>query len=299
MQIIIKKMVKYRKWLILFSLVLFFVFSKNAQAACVLNNASWSGPIKTGQAVYVLVSGTGCNGFSASINIFEDNFGSIPDVHIKGITITFDNDTQAQGQVTITESEFDKIFSGSQTNKVYFKANAAESEIRSNTITITLSGTGPSPGLTYACVAADGKYACSPDGTLAGCQNLAACKTEAKSVCVQRDKSLCGKSSSAVPLSFTLNIPNPLSATDFGDFLKKLSNALFALAIPAAVFIIIWAGVRLVLSRGNQIEIAAARKMLWYAILGLAIILIGGGFISLIRSILNLGGSSSPTQQSK
>ncbi|MDP2648257.1 MAG: hypothetical protein Q8P35_03395 [Candidatus Yanofskybacteria bacterium] len=98
-------------------------------------------------------------------------------------------------------------------------------------------------------------------------------------------------------LSFTLDIPNPLESDDFGEFVTKMTDALFALAIPAAVFIIILAGVRFVLSQGNLTKIAEARKMLWYAIIGLAIILIGSGFISLIESILNLGDSSPPTEQ--
>ena len=58
---------------------------------------------------------------------------------------------------------------------------------------------------------------------------------------------------------------------------------------------IVWAGIRFLYSRGNPTEVTAAKKILQYAIVGLAIILIGSGFVTLIESILNLGAEQTPT----
>jgi hypothetical protein len=42
-------------------------------------------------------------------------------------------------------------------------------------------------------------------------------------------------------------------------------------------------------ARGDAGEVGKAKEMLKYAVIGLVIIFIGRGFISLIKSIINLG----------
>ena len=67
------------------------------------------------------------------------------------------------------------------------------------------------------------------------------------------------------------------------------------MAIPIAVAMIVYAGILFLTSQGDPGKITKARQVLTYAVIGLAIILIGSGFITLIQSILELGGTS--TQQ--
>lgn len=89
-------------------------------------------------------------------------------------------------------------------------------------------------------------------------------------------------------------IPNPLKggATDLAGLVKVLAQWLFNLAIPIAVIMIIYAGVLFLTAQGNPTTITKAKDVLKYAVIGLAIILIGSGFVTLIQSILELGSPS-------
>ncbi|MFH1769881.1 MAG: hypothetical protein ABH833_04445 [Parcubacteria group bacterium] len=84
------------------------------------------------------------------------------------------------------------------------------------------------------------------------------------------------------------SIPNPLGADDFGEFIELLSSALLKLAIPIAIALILYSGVLFIISQGVPEKITKARNTLTYTLLGLAIVLIGRGFVSLIQSILAL-----------
>jgi len=91
-----------------------------------------------------------------------------------------------------------------------------------------------------------------------------------------------------VDVSF--EIPNPIQAESLVDLAKAIGKFLFQIAIPIAVIVIIYAGFLYLKSGGNKEKVATAHKALWYAVIGLAVILIGQGFFTLIKSILNLGG---------
>jgi hypothetical protein len=82
--------------------------------------------------------------------------------------------------------------------------------------------------------------------------------------------------------------PNPLQTDNIIDLISAIAGWLFVIAIPVAVGVIIWAGLIFVISRGDQGKITQARKMLLYAVIGLAIIFIGQGFITLIQDILGI-----------
>ena len=90
--------------------------------------------------------------------------------------------------------------------------------------------------------------------------------------------------------SVSFEIPNPIQATSLIDLAKAIGKFLFQIAIPIAVIIIIYAGFLYLTSGGNKEKVATAHKALWYAVIGLAVILIGQGFFVLIKSILDLGG---------
>ncbi len=95
--------------------------------------------------------------------------------------------------------------------------------------------------------------------------------------------------------SFLFDIPNPLKggADDLAGLVKVIAQWLFNLAIPIAVVMIIYAGVLFLTAQGNPTAITKAKDVLKWAVVGLAIILIGSGFVTLIQSILELGAPSS------
>ena len=74
--------------------------------------------------------------------------------------------------------------------------------------------------------------------------------------------------------------------------LDTLARWLMNIAIPIAVLLIIYSGLIYVTSRGDPKKVTQAQGILRAVVIGLVIIFIGKGFISLIRSILELGVSS-------
>lgn len=84
-------------------------------------------------------------------------------------------------------------------------------------------------------------------------------------------------------------LTDPLQGKTFLELLDSIASALITVAIPVAVIMIVYAGVRFLTSGGNQTAIASAKKTLLWTIVGLAIVLIGKGFMTLIQSVLELG----------
>src|SRR3989344_2503016 len=91
--------------------------------------------------------------------------------------------------------------------------------------------------------------------------------------------------------SFLFSIPNPLQANNLVELIDVLATWLFNIAIPITVAMIVYAGIIFLISKGEPAKITQAKNILLYAVVGFAIILIGKGFITLIESILNLGGT--------
>ena len=177
---------------------------------------------------------------------------------------------------------------------------------------------------TYACVANNGNYACSP-GNLSNCSDVTGCTVQQKQACRGiPDSSQCGKpasttathkgcqNNSCVNISGSgtdtcttdancvtggggsgggtnvFNLPNPIGVENFQDLINIIGKWIFNLAIPIAVIIIIYAGVLMLTAGGVPAQFQKGAKALWYAVLGLAVVLIGKGFVTLIQSILNL-----------
>ena len=93
--------------------------------------------------------------------------------------------------------------------------------------------------------------------------------------------------------SYQFTVPNWLKGEpkDLVSLLDIIAMWLFNLAIPVAVGLIIWAGVLLMTAGANPANVKKGGTILKYVAIGLAIIFINKGFISLIRSILELGNS--------
>ncbi|OGN40621.1 MAG: hypothetical protein A2457_01975 [Candidatus Yanofskybacteria bacterium RIFOXYC2_FULL_44_13] len=94
--------------------------------------------------------------------------------------------------------------------------------------------------------------------------------------------------------SYPFRVPNWLSGEpqSLTDLLDTLARWLMNIAIPIAVLLIIYSGLIYVTSRGDPKKVTQAQGILRAVVIGLVIIFIGKGFISLIRSILELGVSS-------
>lgn len=93
--------------------------------------------------------------------------------------------------------------------------------------------------------------------------------------------------------SYQFTVPNWLKGEpkDLVSLLDIIAKWLFNLAIPVAVGLIIYAGVLLMTAGANPAYVKKGGNILKWVAVGLAIIFINKGFISLIRSILELGNS--------
>ncbi|HEY4506800.1 MAG TPA: pilin [Candidatus Paceibacterota bacterium] len=86
----------------------------------------------------------------------------------------------------------------------------------------------------------------------------------------------------------SFELPNPIGITTFEDLVNILGRWIFNISIPIAVAVIIWAGVLMLTAGAEPKRFQEGLKALRYAVIGLAIVLIGKGFVSLIQSILSL-----------
>lgn len=68
-------------------------------------------------------------------------------------------------------------------------------------------------------------------------------------------------------------IPNPARADDLAEFLEEIADFLLFLAIPVAIFFVIYAGFLFVTAQGNEEQIKTAKKVLIWSLIGVAVLL--------------------------
>jgi hypothetical protein len=86
----------------------------------------------------------------------------------------------------------------------------------------------------------------------------------------------------------TVTFPPPTANEDITSLVAGILKWMMVVATPIAVIIIIYAGVVLLTSKGDPGKTKTGKAILTWAVIGLAVIYIGGGFITLIRSIIGL-----------
>jgi len=89
-------------------------------------------------------------------------------------------------------------------------------------------------------------------------------------------------------INYNYAVPGALKVSSFPDLVGVVANYIFNLAIPVAVLVIIYGGFRMLTSGGVPANYKKGLDALKYAALGLAILLIGKGFVSLVKSILSV-----------
>lgn len=82
-------------------------------------------------------------------------------------------------------------------------------------------------------------------------------------------------------------IKNPLGVENFEDLVKGITTWLVRIASPIGVIVIVYAGAKFLMAKGDPAKINEAKQILWYAIIGLAIVFAASGLVSLVRSIIS------------
>lgn len=97
-----------------------------------------------------------------------------------------------------------------------------------------------------------------------------------------------GSGDAGEPNRGIFKLDNPFNADSFEDVIKRLAEWLYYIAIPLGVLMILWAGFLFMTSGGNEERIKQAKRTLLWTIVGIIIIIIGAGFITLIKDILGV-----------
>lgn len=84
------------------------------------------------------------------------------------------------------------------------------------------------------------------------------------------------------------SVPDPLGGKTFEQLVTDISYWIFNIGLPIAVIVIIYSGILFMMAGGNEEKINQAKKTFFWALIGSAIIIIGSGFISLIKDILGV-----------
>jgi len=85
----------------------------------------------------------------------------------------------------------------------------------------------------------------------------------------------------------TINIPNPIETTSTIELINRVSNYLLWMAVILGPMVIVAAALIFLTSGGNDRKITTAKKMLLYAVLGLALALVSKGIVSLVKDFLS------------
>lgn len=86
-----------------------------------------------------------------------------------------------------------------------------------------------------------------------------------------------------------LEFRNPLQAEDLRELIDAILIWIFWLSIPSGVIMILYAGLTMMTAAGNPEKFDKGKKILLWTVIGLVIVFIGEGFVTLIESILDLG----------
>jgi FtsH-binding integral membrane protein len=73
---------------------------------------------------------------------------------------------------------------------------------------------------------------------------------------------------------------------DLLDIINRIATWLFAIVLAIAVIVLLIAGLNWVTSGGDEEKVASARKMLTWALVGIAIAFLAKGLIALIRQLV-------------
>lgn len=85
-----------------------------------------------------------------------------------------------------------------------------------------------------------------------------------------------------------ISIPNPLGSggKDIPTLIGKIANWLLGIGTVISTIIVLWSALLFMTSGGNPNRVTQARQTLWYAIIGLAILLLADGVSLLIQNFL-------------
>ncbi len=77
-------------------------------------------------------------------------------------------------------------------------------------------------------------------------------------------------------------LPDPLRYKTFPELIGAAASFVFTLLIPISVIAIVWSGIGFITAGGSEERVKKARAWLLWALIGLAVGLIGVGFVRVV-----------------
>lgn len=90
-------------------------------------------------------------------------------------------------------------------------------------------------------------------------------------------------------LVFAVEIRNPLTSNTLQEFIYRLINGLFTVAIWLSPILFVIAGFYFFMAQGDPQKIETAKNIILYTIIGLIIIISAKGLIRLLKEIFGIG----------
>lgn len=89
--------------------------------------------------------------------------------------------------------------------------------------------------------------------------------------------------------AMALEIPNPLGSggRDIPTLIDTIATWLLEIGLVISTIIILWAAFLFMTSGGSETKVTMARKTLWYAIIGITVLLLAKGVTSIIQNFLS------------
>lgn len=88
--------------------------------------------------------------------------------------------------------------------------------------------------------------------------------------------------------SVSTKIEDPLGGKDFTDITKDIISWLVNIGISLAVIMIMYAGFLWMTSGGDETKVTKARQTLIWSLVGLGVLIIGRGFVSILQELLGV-----------
>ncbi|MDO8676207.1 MAG: TrbC/VirB2 family protein [Candidatus Azambacteria bacterium] len=85
----------------------------------------------------------------------------------------------------------------------------------------------------------------------------------------------------------TISIDNPLVSGDIPTLIDKIASWLLGIGTVLATIVILWAAFLFMTSGGSKDKVTQARQTLWYAVIGLTVLLLAKGATLLIQNTLS------------
>ena len=90
-------------------------------------------------------------------------------------------------------------------------------------------------------------------------------------------------------LAQVIDIPNPLGpeGSTIPGLVDKIAGWLLNIGLAVSTIVILWAALVFMTSGGNKDRVTRARQTLWYAIIGIVVLLLAKGVTLLIQNTLS------------